>query len=101
MIDLPKGLARIHLLEDLRTRIRSNMEAERKHSVEHEAKDKLVEELVKANVVLSRIPDRAADRYSLERGLRALASQRNARRDMRRWTCRACAPDSAKGRSAS
>ena len=69
----------------LRTRIRENMEAERRHHIEHEAKDKLVEELVKRHdfpvpesLINSQIDTR------LERGLRALAAQGMRSEDMRK-----------------
>jgi trigger factor len=84
--DFAKGLGEeFTSLEDLRTRIRSNMEAERKHSVEHEAKDKLVEELVKRNEFP--VPESLIERQidtRLERGLRALASQGMRAEDMRK-----------------
>jgi trigger factor len=70
---------------ELRDRIRNNMEAERKHSVEHEAKDKLVEELVKRNEFP--IPESLVERQidtRLERGLRALAAQGMRAEDMRK-----------------
>ena len=60
----------------MRKRIRENMEAERKHNAEHEAKDKLVAELVKRNDF--EVPESLVDRQidvRLERGLRALAAQ--------------------------
>jgi trigger factor len=84
--DFAKGLGEeFTSLDDLRTRIRSNMEAERKHSVEHEAKDKLVEELVKRNEFP--VPESLIERQidtRLERGLRALASQGMRAEDMRK-----------------
>jgi trigger factor len=70
---------------ELRDRIRNNMEAERKHSVEHEAKDKLVEELVKRNEFP--VPESLVERQidtRLERGLRALAAQGMRAEDMRK-----------------
>jgi trigger factor len=63
-------------LAELKKKIRENMEAEKKHSVEHEAKDKLVEALVKANDFP--VPESLVERQidtRLERGLRALAAQ--------------------------
>ena len=63
-------------LDDVRTRIREGMEAERKHAVEHEAKDKLVAELVKRNEL--EVPEALVERQidiRLERGLRALTQQ--------------------------
>jgi trigger factor len=52
------------------------MEEERKHAAEHEAKDKLVAELVKRNEF--EVPEALVERQidiRLERGLRALAAQ--------------------------
>jgi len=63
-------------LEEVRQRIREGMEAERKHNAEHEAKDKLVAELVKRSEF--EVPEALVDRQidvRLERGLRALAAQ--------------------------
>jgi len=84
--DFAKGLGEeFTSLDELRTRIRSNMEAECKHSVEHEAKDKLVEELVKRNEFP--VPETLIERQidtRLERGLRALASQGMRAEDMRK-----------------
>jgi trigger factor len=63
-------------LEEVRKRIREGMEAERKHAAEHEAKDKLVAELVKRSEF--EVPEALVERQidvRLERGLRALAAQ--------------------------
>ena len=63
-------------LDEVRARIREGMEAERKHAVEHEAKDKLVAELVKRNEL--EVPEALVERQidiRLERGLRALSQQ--------------------------
>ena len=63
-------------LDEVRARIREGMEAERKHAVEHEAKDKLVAELVKRNEL--QVPEALVERQidiRLERGLRALSQQ--------------------------
>jgi trigger factor len=63
-------------LEEVRQRIREGMESERKHAAEHEAKDKLVAELVKRTEF--EVPEALVDRQidmRLERGLRALAAQ--------------------------
>ena len=60
----------------MRKRIREGMEAERKHTAEHEAKDKLVAELVKRNEF--EVPEALVEHQidvRLERGLRALAAQ--------------------------
>jgi trigger factor len=72
-------------IEDVKKRVRENMEAEKKHTVEHEAKDKLVAELVKRNDF--EVPEAMVDRQidvRLERGLRALASQGMRAEDMKK-----------------
>lgn len=71
-----KELGEFSNLEQVRKQIRENMEAERKHNAEREAKDKLVAELVKRNEF--EVPESLIDRQidlRLERGLRALAAQ--------------------------
>ena len=71
-------------VEDLRSRIRENMKAEREHEAEHQGKDKLVEELIKRNefpVPESMVNDQIDLR--LERGLRALAAQGMRTEDMK------------------
>jgi trigger factor len=72
-------------LEAVRKQIRENMEAERKHAAEREAKDKLVAELVRRNDF--EVPESLVDRQidlRLERGLRALASQGMKMEDMKK-----------------
>jgi trigger factor len=69
-------LGEFKTLDEVRQRIREGMESERKHTAEHEAKDKLVAELVKRSEF--EVPEALVDRQidvRLERGLRALASQ--------------------------
>ncbi len=69
-------LGEFKTLEEVRKRIREGMESERKHAAEHEAKDKLVAELVKRSEF--EVPEALVDRQidvRLERGLRALAAQ--------------------------
>ena len=69
-------LGEFKTLDEVRQRIRESMEAERKHTAEHEAKDKLVAELVKRSEF--EVPEALVDRQidvRLERGLRALAAQ--------------------------
>jgi len=71
-----KELGDFSSLEEVRQKVREGMEAERKHTAEREAKDKLVAELVKRNDL--EIPEALVDRQidlRLERGLRALAAQ--------------------------
>jgi trigger factor len=72
-------------LDDLRTRLRDNMKAEKEHEAQHQGKDKLVEELVKRNdfpVPEALLNDQIDLR--LERGLRALAAQGMRTEDMKR-----------------
>jgi trigger factor len=72
-------------IEDVKKRVRENMEAEKKHTAEHEAKEKLVAELVKRNDF--EVPEAMVDRQidlRLERGLRALASQGMRAEDMKK-----------------
>ena len=72
-------------LNAVRLRIREGMEAERKHAAEHEAKDKLVAELVKRNEF--EIPEALVERQvdlRLERGLRALAAQGMKQEDLKK-----------------
>ena len=75
--DFAKELgAEINTIDELRTRLRENMVAEKQHEAEHQGKDKIVEELVKRNDFA--IPDTMLDSQidlRLERGLRALAAQ--------------------------
>ncbi len=71
-----KELGEFANLDEVRQRIREGMEAERKHTAEREAKDRLVAELVKRNDL--EIPEALIERQvdlRLERGLRALQAQ--------------------------
>jgi len=83
--DFAKELGDFSGIDDLKKRIRENMEAEKKHTAEHEAKDKLVAELVKRNDF--DVPEAMVDRQidvRLERGLRALAAQGMRSEDMKK-----------------
>ena len=63
-------------VDDVKKRIHENIESERRHQAEREAKDKLVAELVKRNEF--EVPDALIEHQidiRLERGLRALAAQ--------------------------
>ncbi len=53
-------LGEFKTLDEVRQRIRESMEAERKHNAEHEAKDKLVAELVKRSDF--EVPEALVDR---------------------------------------
>ena len=84
--DFAKELgAEFSTLDDLRTRLRENMKAEKAHEAEHRGKDQIVEELVKRNdfPVPDSMLDQAIDQR-LERGLRALAAQGMKTEDMKR-----------------
>ena len=72
-------------MDDVRKRIRDSIESERTHQAEHEAKDKLIAELVKRNDF--EVPDSLVERQidlRLERGLRALAAQGMTREQMKK-----------------
>ena len=74
--DFAKELGEFTSLDQVRNQIRENMLAERRHTADREAKDKLVAELVKRNDF--EVPESLVDRQidlRLERGLRALAAQ--------------------------
>ena len=80
-----KELGEFADLEALRKRIREDMEAEKKHTAEREAKDKLVAELVKRNdfeVPEALVEDQIDLR--LERGLRALQARGMKSEDMKK-----------------
>ncbi|MEO5936485.1 MAG: trigger factor [Terriglobales bacterium] len=80
-----KELGEFATLDDLKRRIRENMEAERKHEVQHAEKEKLIDELVAKNgfPVPQALVERQID-VRLERGLRALAAQGMREEDMKR-----------------
>jgi trigger factor len=72
-------------VSDLKQRFRENMEAEIKHKAEHEAKDKLIEDLLaKHDFPVPRSMVEHQIDLRLERGLRALAAQGMKTEDMRR-----------------
>ena len=83
--DFAKELGEFANLDAVRKQIRENMQHERKHAAEREAKDKLVGELVRRNDF--EVPESLVDRQidlRLERGLRALASQGMKIEDMKK-----------------
>jgi trigger factor len=83
--DFAKELGEFSNIDELKKRIREQMEAERKRTAEHESKDKLVAELVKRNDF--DVPESMVDRQidvRLERGLRALAAQGMRPEDMKK-----------------
>jgi len=74
--EFAKELGEFSNLADVRQRVRENMEAERKHAAEQDAKNKLIVELIKRNDF--EIPEALLERQidlRLDRGLRALAAQ--------------------------
>ncbi len=80
-----KELGEFTSLDQVRKQIRENMEAEKRHTAEHEAKDQLVAELVKRNDF--EVPESLIDRQidlRLERGLRALAAQGMKMEDLKK-----------------
>jgi trigger factor len=83
--DFAKELGEFKSLDELRTRIREQLEAQKRHEIEHAAKDKLVEELVGRNNFP--VPESLVDQQitsRLERGFRALAAQGMRAEDMRK-----------------
>ena len=84
--DFAKELSQeFQTLDDLKQRFRENMEHELHHKGEHEAKDKLIEELIAKHdfPVPRSLVEHQID-LRLERGLRALAAQGMKTEDMRR-----------------
>ena len=74
--EFAKGFGEFQNVDELRRRIREQMESERRHEAEHKAKDKLVDDLIKRNDF--EVPDALVEQQidvRLERGLRALAAQ--------------------------
>ena len=83
--EFAKELGEFTSLDAVKKQIRENMEAEKRHTAEHEAKDKLVAELVKRNEF--EVPESLVERQidlRLERGLRALAAQGMKMEDMKK-----------------
>jgi len=83
--DFAKELGEFSTLEDLKTRIRESLQSDKQHTAEREAKDKLMDELVKRNPFP--VPDALVERQidlRLERGLRALAAQGMRAEDMKK-----------------
>jgi trigger factor len=71
-----KELGDFQDLADLRGKLRQQMEANKRHQIEHAAKDKLIEQLVEKNNFP--VPESLIDQQTnarLERGFRALAAQ--------------------------
>jgi trigger factor len=83
--DFAKELGDFQTLDDLRQRLRQQMESERKQHAEHVAKEKLVDQLVEAHAfpVPESLVEHQVD-VRLERGLRALAMQGMRADDMKK-----------------
>ena len=80
-----KELGEFATFDEVRNRIRENIEHERKHNAEREAKDKLIAELVKRNEF--EVPEALVEHQidiRLERGVRALAAQGMRTEDIRK-----------------
>jgi trigger factor len=84
--DFAKELgANLNTLDELKTRIREGMVAEKEHQAEHKAKDKLVEDLVgKYEFPIPEALVESAVDGRLDRGMRALAAQGMKIEDMRK-----------------
>lgn len=83
--DFAKELGEFQTLDDLRKRLREQMESERKQHAEHVAKEKLVDQLVEAHdfPVPESLVEQQVD-VRLERGLRALAMKGMRADDMKK-----------------
>jgi trigger factor len=74
--EFAKKLGEFQTMDDVRRRVREQIEFERKHKAERESKDKLVEELIRRNEF--EVPEALIEHQidvRIERGLRALAAQ--------------------------
>jgi trigger factor len=83
--EFAKELGEFTSMDAVKKQIRENMEAEKRHAAEHEAKDKLVAQLVQRNEF--EVPESLVERQidlRLERGLRALAAQGMKMEDMKK-----------------
>jgi trigger factor len=83
--EFAKELGEFTGIDDLRKRIREQLESQKRHEIEHAAKDKLVEELVNRNAFP--VPDTLIESQisaRLDRGLRALAAQGMRTDDMKK-----------------
>jgi trigger factor len=83
--DFAKELGEFATIDELKKRIREDMEAERKHEIEHKEKDKLVDQLLEKNDFP--VPQSLIERQietRLDRGFRALAAQGMRPEDMKK-----------------
>lgn len=74
--EFAKSLGDFESLETVRQRLREGLQSEKQHKAEHDAKEKLVDELVRRNEFP--VPESMVEHQidlRLERGLRALAAQ--------------------------
>ncbi len=80
-----KELGSFENLDALKQHIRASLEEDKRHTAEHEAKEKLLDELIRRHDFP--VPDALVERQidvRLERGLRALAAQGMRAEDMKR-----------------
>jgi trigger factor len=83
--EFARKLGEYQTVDDVRQRIREQIEFERKHQAERESKDKLVAELIRRNDF--EVPDALIENQidiRIERGLRALAAQGLTAEQMKR-----------------
>ena len=83
--EFAKELGEFTAMDAVKKQIRESLEAEKRHTAEHEAKDKLVAELGRRNEF--EVPESLVERQidlRLERGLRALAAQGMKMEDMKK-----------------
>ena len=95
--EFAKQLGEFQTVDDLRKAIREQIESERKHQAEHDAKEKLVGELIQRNDF--EVPDSLIEQQidiRLERGLRALAAQGLTAEQMKKMDLHASARGTAR-----
>jgi trigger factor len=83
--EFAKLLGDFQSIDDVKARIREGMEHDKKHEVERQGKDKLIDELIKRHEF--EVPESLVEHQvdlRLERGLRALAAQGMKSEDMRK-----------------
>jgi trigger factor len=83
--DFAKEAGDFQSLVELKSKVREQLEAEKKHKAEMDAKDKLLDDLVRRNEFP--VPEAMVERqinHRLERGLRALAAQGMSAEDMKK-----------------
>jgi trigger factor len=83
--DFAKEIGQFNSIDEVRRQIREGMEHEKKHAADREAKEKLIDELIKRHDF--EVPEALVERQvdvRLERGLRALAAQGMRAEDMKK-----------------